>query len=309
MATAYGLAIVLSARGLWRMAVFLRSDRGIAAATTNETLDAMWQGFAQVTGCGPWALVVLAAVFLGLGIIWRRSPNAALVLAATACATVAMIFAGRSVHHLIAPRYFTVMQPAVWIALAALPAMAIKLHLRVALAAALAALLAAQTWQATHIDRWVDLNTWRYARCAARFIHEARGPDDLFACTPYINFRVAARYYNLYRPADDELHRQMAQRSPLPPALAQRTIWLQGYMYHPQAEEDLRTLLYIARAGARTDANDERWIDGVKNSGLAIVRLSSNRADAWTYDAASDSFRPVSAVLAEGSTGVRATAR
>ena len=306
MATAYAWAVLLSARGLWRMVIFATSDRGISTTTPADTLRAMWQGFEQITGAGELSWIVLGAALVGLGLLWRCAPASAYVLAATALVTLSMIYTGRSVHHMIAARYYTVLQPTMWVALAALPVLAGTIYLRVLLAGGLTVLLGAAVWQSTHVDRWVDVNTWRYARCASRWIDASRGPDDLFTCTPYINFRTVARYYGLLRPDDEQLERHLVAGTPLAPRFAGRTTWMQAYMLDPRAEGALRLLLRVWQADDRLGVDSQRMIDTVKDQGLTIVRLSSDRFEAWVYDPAADDFRPLESIAARPSHEVRA---
>ncbi len=209
---AAGWAGLLAARGIWRMWIFVRSDRGITTTTASDTFAAIGRGCEQLIGTGSYSWVVLLAALVGLVMLWRQSRSATLVLALTALATLAMIFAGRSVHHMIAVRYFTVLQPAVWLGLAALVVGARGYVGRVALGGGLVALLAVQAWQSTHVDHWVDVNTWRYARAASRFIGESRDGGDHVVCTPDVNFGWVARYYDLLGP-DEDRRRQSSRWS------------------------------------------------------------------------------------------------
>ncbi len=161
MATAFAVATLLSLRGLWRMYIFVASDRGIAKAGVDDTLQAMWRGFEQLTASGPLTALLVLGLVVGLCLLWRQSRNAALVLLSVALVTMAMIFAGRGVHHMIAARYYTVMQPTLWIALASLVALAGSRGFRVLGAGVVGALVCAAGWQSMQIERWVDLNTWR----------------------------------------------------------------------------------------------------------------------------------------------------
>ena len=306
MATTYAWAVLFSARGLWRMYIFARSDRGITTTTAADTLRATWQAFEQLTGAGPWTALVPLAIALGLFLVRRRSRAAATILSATALVGLAMILAGRSVHHMIAARYFTIIQPTMWIALAALPILATVRVQRLALASGLALLIGVETWQATHVDRWIDLNTWRYARSASRFIEHERGSNDLFAAAPAINFGVVARYYDLIGPGDVELRKHMTDQTSLPSQLGGRTTWMQGYMFDPRATNELRAMLQVSRAGERLGIDPERLIATVKDQGLVVVRLSDDRFEAWVYDAPRDDFRPLSTIVAAGKVKVRA---
>ena len=305
-AIAYGWALLLSARGLWRMIVFIRSDRGITTTSAAETLRAIWRGFEQVTGSGSAAVVVLAAAIVGLCVLGRRARIAALVLAATALVTLVMIYAGRSVHHMIALRYFTVMQPAIWIALAALVVLLPNRLLRCGSAAGLIALLAVQAWQSAHVDHWVDVNTWRYTRAASRFIAEERQPGDLYLCTPITNFGTVASYYGLFRPDDERLQHHMQDRAPLPPQLDGRTTWIQAFMFDARAETELQAFLDVWNTGRASPDGDQRVLAAVRDKGLALARISNDRFETWVYDAQRDDFRPAGTITLRADEPVRA---
>jgi hypothetical protein len=296
--TAYGWATILSARGLWRMYVFATADRGIAATGFGDAIRAARQAVEQLSGAGRFAPLVFAGAGIGLWLLWRNARSAACILAAIAAATLAMIVAGRSMHHMIAARYFTVLQPSVWIALAALPVLAAPLVMRATLSAALAILVCAATWQSTHIDDWIDVTTWRYTRSASRLIHQQRAPGDLFACTPVINFRMVARYYDLVTPRDDELLRHMADRSTPSADFRGRTAWLMAYMHHRWSAVELRSLLDATRPSQRTEVDPDRLIAILEAQGASVVRIAADRVDVWAYDPRQDTFYPLPATIA-----------
>jgi uncharacterized membrane protein len=305
---AYAWAGLLAARGLWRMWIFLKSDRGITSATLGETLASIGRGLEQLVGAGEYSFAILVAAVFGLVVLWRHSRPAAIALSLTAAVTLAMIVAGRSVHHMIAVRYFTVLQPAVWLGLAALMVLARASIARAAIAAGLVALVTVQAWQATHIDRWVDVNTWRYARAAARFIDASRASGDQVVCTPEVNFGWVARYHGLVSHDDGLPQRKPHTRAPDTATASSDATWVQAFMFDPRSEQILQELVNAGGAGELLPSERQRMLAAVRDKGLTVVRLSAGRFESWTYDAASDDFIPLETVVADRPTGVRTAA-
>lgn len=304
----YGWAGLLAARGLWRMWIFLKSDRGITSGTLSETLASIGRGLEQLIGAGAYSFAILVAAVVGLVVLWRHSRPAAIALTMTSIATLAMIVAGRSVHHMIAVRYFTVLQPAVWLGLAALLVFARGSIARAAMAAGLAALVAVQAWQSTHIDRWVDVNTWRYARAAARFIDASRESGDQVVCTPDVNFGWVARYHGLVSPDDNLPRREPHPHAPDIASANEKTTWVQAFMFDPRSEQILQELVNGDGAGELLPSERQRMLAAVRDKGLTVVRISEGRFESWTYDAASDDFIPQETVIADRPRGVRTAA-
>ncbi len=263
----------------------------------------MGRGCEQLIGAGSYSWVVLLAALLGLVVLWRQSRPAALALTLTALTTIVMIFAGRSVHHMIAVRYFTVLQPAVWMGLATLVVCAGILGPcrigRRTCGAVGGASLAVDPRRSLGGREHLALRPGGdavYRRCA--------DSDDRVVCTPEVNFGWVARYYDLLGP-DDERRQQLVKRTA---DADDGATWVMAYMFDPRSERTIRKLVEDARAGERSAAERERIVAAVRDKGLAVVRLSADRCDTWVYDARRDDFAPLETIIADRPTGVRTAA-
>jgi hypothetical protein len=168
----------------------------------------------------------------------------------------------------------------------------------------LAVLFVVQGWQATHVDHWVDVNTWRYARAASRFIGAARNGADRVVCTPDVNFGWVARYYDLLGP-DDERRRAFLGSAA---DTGDGATWVMAYMFDPRSEGTIRKLVEDGQAGERSAAEREQIVAAVRDKGLAVMRLSADRCDTWVYDPPRDDFLPLETIVADRPSGTRTAA-
>ena len=299
LAITYLTATILSARGLWKFYRFATDGHADPNVATGQRFWAIVDGTEQLTAAGRLAPVVLLLAAVGLILVARRCRASAVVLAATGAAGLAMVYHGQTMHQVMATRYFTVVQPTLWIGLAALPVLAASATRRAVLAAALVAVIAAQGWESTHLDRWNDMTTWRFVRDASAFIRTSRDDRDHFACTPYIHFNTLARYYQVMGPADDRLQQHATQGKPADDELAGSAAWMIAFMHDARAEPELRAMLSVCPAGDPPGLDTEQIVAQLKTQSHAVLRLAQGRVDCCVYEPSESRFNPLEQLTAQ----------
>lgn len=117
MTAALGLASLLSFRGIYRFIRFVLKDHQQGTENGGDRFRALWDGFEQLVGAGTVVPLAVLLAVVGLALLARHCRTSALVLGATGLLAVLMVYRGQSVHDVFAVRYFTTIQPALWIGL------------------------------------------------------------------------------------------------------------------------------------------------------------------------------------------------
>lgn len=273
LTTAYTVAALVSIRGLYRFVRFVVDDHAPGTTDAGQRLRAFWDGLEQLVGAGTFLPIAALLAIGGLLLLARHCRISAIVVAATGFVGAVMVYRGQSVHDVFAVRYFTVLQPALWIGLAALPLMLKPLAGRQISAALLVVFCLMQGWQCAHLEHWNDFKLWRFVRVASAHIHEARSPAEQCSCSPKIHLGTLARYY-------DVAEASVADSQPA---------WMMAFMHNHRAEGELRS--FLQSASAQFDVDVEKTVALCKQCGHVVLRLDRREISVWEYDAASDGLK------------------
>jgi hypothetical protein len=270
-----GLASLLSFRGIYRFIRFVLTGHQQGTENGGDRLRALFDGFEQLVGAGTVVPLAVLLAVVGLALLARHCRTSALVLGATGLLAVLMVYRGQSVHDVFAVRYFTTIQPALWIGLAALPVLAAAVTARVAFSAVLMAFCALQSWQCVHLDRWNDFKLWGFVRVASEFVQTRQTDREQFSCAPNVNLRIPARYYGLTNAEDS----------------SGQAMWIMAFMHNRRSESELRNFLEESGRRGTIPIDMERTIALCKQRGHVLLRLDSRQIDVWEYDHQADRLR------------------
>jgi hypothetical protein len=293
MTTAFLTAGLVSVRGVYRFIRFIVDDHAPGTTGASDRFRTFWDGLNQLTSAGVLLPLAVLLAIVGLFLIWRRCQVAGIVLAATGAMAALMVYRGQTVHDVFAVRYFTALQPTLWMGLAAIP---VALTLRYARALCTVALLlfaTLQGWQAMHLERWNNFRLWEFVRTSADFIHQAERGTDFVACTPNIHLEWLARYYGL-DPAvrGVPIRESLAERQQVAPS-DERPLWMVAYVRHHRTVGELQEFLGAAAENARMVVDVERTIALCQDRGHVLLRLDGDKIDVWEYVDAANGLRPL----------------
>jgi MYXO-CTERM domain-containing protein len=277
----YLTATIFSARSLWLFSLMVRRghpqlDRGAGEALLQ--VGGALLSLENVGSAGPW---VLALAVLGLALLHRRHSGLAMLLAATGLATLGMVYGSRFVHAAFAPRYLTMLQPALWLGLAAVPVSLSSAAWRRGAAIVLVILAGLHAQDSIRVLRagyWVE---WEFFRTAAEWINERRGPDDAVFASPDVNYRCLARYYGLTEPQGERLAEAIMAPAGQPAENLPARLWMLVNVYTPPGQQDLRRLLDWYQGNRRNDA--EAVLRDLYRPQFAVVCFEESGVACWEY--------------------------
>lgn len=289
LAWAYGTALLVAARSLWIFSLMRHSGHAAAQVAAGQAAAQVAAAAAQLQGLGMAAPVAIGLSIAGLVLLGRRAPALSALLIGTALATLSLALASRFVHAVFAPRYLTLIQPALWLGWAALPACfpagCWRRPLRAAALTGLLVLCAWQTWQTVEliqVGRWPE---WEFFRLAARWIDQRRTPGDVVLVSPRQNYRCLARYYGLTDTADERLAETVTNRSTSTatrPADMPRRLWLIVNLNTDDAFYDLPRLFCWYCPGTQAIQHEQAVI-AMRKTGLAVICLEPRSVQCWGY--------------------------
>jgi hypothetical protein len=184
LALALGIAVLLAAPGLRMMAGGLADEERQGKAELSTILqDILVEADHLVDSLHLSALVYPLAA-LGLLLLLRRERVAGILLVAVGLAGTLILIPIRSRHWFLSERYFTAMQPALWIGLSVLPLVSARARTRAAAGAAFCAFLCVQAWQCWNIEQWWHWGDRHQVMREIAAVGARRGGDDALVLGP-----------------------------------------------------------------------------------------------------------------------------
>ena len=121
LAIAYLTGALVGGRSLWMFWIMSRHKTAQTSMTAATAAESLVTAAASLDGLGWLSVGIFLLAAAGLIALCRRDASLACLVAAVGAATLGLVFAGRFVHGVFAPRYLTLIQPALWLGLAYLP--------------------------------------------------------------------------------------------------------------------------------------------------------------------------------------------
>ncbi len=296
----FGVAALLSARAFWKMFRFATDGHnGISQASLAETVAQTYRQFEHVAGAGKWSFLIPVLAAVGVLMLYRRCRVSAVMVALMMVVGSIMVHRGQVIHRIFADRYFTIVEPALWIGLAALPVLTPSKIRRAVAASVVAGLVGLQAWQSTHLNTWNDLGAWRFARTAARFVEQSRQQVDRFACVPELNTRILYRYYGTLRPSDE--HPDSISDDSIGTREADASAcWVAAALDDAAAEARLSKLISREQASGQADIDVTKTVAMLRAKHCVLARLQAGHNAFWAYSPKDDRLVPLDPIPASG---------
>jgi hypothetical protein len=295
LAWTYLTAVAVGMRGLWLFCLMSCSGHSRAGVSVSGAFSEVGNALLSLEDFGPAGPWVIALAILGLVLLYRRDRNLAMLVSATALATLAMVYCSRFVHPVFAARYLTMLQPALWLGLAAVPISFQSAAWRRGAAAVLMLLGGLHVQQSVALLRAGYWSEWEFFRTAAQWIQARRAPDDAVFVSPNLSYRILARYYGLVDTDGEEFAKTIsAPDSGHVPRLPSR-LWVLVNVHTPPGQQDLRRLL--AWYGHGRDYDTEGTLRELFRPQFAVVCFDRSAVACWEYRVETIRVEPVSVTV------------
>jgi 4-amino-4-deoxy-L-arabinose transferase-like glycosyltransferase len=302
---AYLLACAIACVGVYRVVDRLITggeggdgrDLGIAFIVKEVVVAA-----SDLIGLTHAGLLIYVAAAVGLLLYARTCKTSVAVLVALTGVTVVLLLPFRKQHHFMDARYVSMLQPALWIGLALLPAAFKQVPLKGVAIALVVAYTGVQAWQSTHLQQWQSQPDRYLFTSEIIRVDDRMASGDAFWVDPPAS-DILSRYYGLEPdPALKlglEANYKLSPDAHVPDTFDAPKVWLVvGLINYDGRFPDITRLIHAIAAHYNLAVNESVLKTQLRTQRVLTIEFSRESAKLRVVGLPDDLREPVSMTLA-----------